>query len=681
MVFPKLLLFSGVIAVGAMTLSSCSGKVSPVEQDPLVSHIDTTVRPQDDFFDYATGAWFAQNEIEPSENSTGIWKQIGDTINAQIAEICQKAAASQNETGSNKQKIGDLYFSGMDTASINQKGLSDIQEYLDKIDAMQNIAELPALAANVGIIGRNPLFSAHMSQDDMNSTQYVFSVGQGGLSLPGRRFYEDTEARAVNVREKFVNYMADMFENIGYDKEQATVSAQSVMAFENSLAMISRKAEALRDPFANYNKMTIAQLQKSTPDFDWNTYLSEAGYPQMDSVVVGQPEYFVKLNGIVKKTDIKVIKDYMKFQLVDALAEYLDENTYALNFNFRSKVMTGAQEQRPRWKRVVETTNRALGDLVGQVYVAEYLPAGTKEKFIEIGNAIKAEFENHIKALDWMSDVTKEKALAKLNAVKMKLAYPDKWKDMSALNINRESYVKNMINVRRWSHQYRLSKYGKPVDRDEWGMMPQTYNASYSPSNNAICIPGCNIIVPGFKGMPDDAVLYSIIGGSTFGHEITHGFDDEGCNYDAEGNLKSWWTDEDKAKFDAKTQMIKDQYSSYEPLEGLHINGANTAGENIADLGGIIMGFEAFKKTKQYQDNVMIGGFTPAQRYFLGYAEGWRTKYREEALATRVKSDVHSPAKWRVIGPLSDLVEFYEAFDVKEGDAMWRPDSLRVKIW
>jgi len=670
----------GAAAVSAMALSSCAGKVAPAEVDPLASHIDTTVRPQDDFFDYATGAWFAQNPFKSTENSTGLWVQLADTINAQIANICQSAAEGQNEAGSNKQKIGDLYASGMDTVKINEQGLSGIQEYLDKIDAMQSIKDLPVVAAEVGMIARTPLFSAHQSQDDMNSNVYVMSMNQGGLSLPGRRFYEDTEDRAVNVRNKFVEYVANVFGLLGYE-DKAQASADQVMAFENSLAMISRKAEDLRDPFANYNKMTLAQVQKSLPNFDLTAFFAANGYEQIDTVVVGQPEYFAKLNGIIAKTDIQVIKDYMKFQLVDGLAEYLDDQTYALNFNFRSKVMTGAQEPKPRWERVVNVTNRALGDLVGQVYVAEYLPAGTKEKFIEIGNAIKTEFEAHIKALDWMSDVTKEKALAKLATVKMKLAYPDEWKDMSSLEIGRDSYVKNMINVRLWNHQNTLSKWGKPVNKDEWHMQPQTYNAYYSPSNNEICIPGCNIIVPGFKGMPDDAVLYSIIGGSTFVHEITHGFDDQGCNYDAEGNLISWWTDEDKAKFDAKTKMIVAQFDEYEPLEGLHINGENTQGENIADLGGIIMGFEAFKKTKMYQDNVIIGGFTPAQRYFLGYCEGWRTLYREEALATRVKSDVHSPAKWRVIGPLQDLVEFYEAFDVKEGDKMWRPDSLRVKIW
>lgn len=670
-----------IAACCATLLTACGGQVTPSAEDPIRAHIDTTVRPQDDFFDYATGAWFAQNPIEASENSTGIWKVIGDTILSQVSQICQKSAASQNEPGSNKQKIGDLYYSGMDSASINQRGVSDLKPYLDRIDGMKSIAELPVVAAELGKIGTLPLFSAYLGQDDMNSTQYVMSMNQGGLSLPGRRFYDDMDERALEIRAKFEQYVADVLEVLGYDKESATKAANKVLSFENSLAQISRKAENLRDPFANYNKMPLSELQKSTPDFDWNTFFTAYGYERIDTVVVGQPEFFAKMNGVIKKSDLEVMKDYMKFQLVDDLASYLDDNTQALSFNFRGKVMTGAQEQRPRWKRVVEVTNRALGDLVGQVYVAEYLPQGTKEKFIEIGNAIKVEFEAHIKALDWMSDETKQKALDKLNAVNMKLAYPDVWKDMSSLEISRESYVQNMINVRLWSHQYTAAKFGKPVDRNEWHMQPQTYNAYYSPSNNEICIPGCNIIVPGFEGMPDDAILYSIIGGSTFGHEITHGFDDQGCNYDAEGNLVSWWTEEDKAKFDAKTKMIVEQYDGYEPLEGLHINGENTQGENIADLGGVIMGFEAFKKTRQYQDNVIIGGFTPAQRYFLGYCEGWRTQYRPEALATRVKSDVHSPAKWRVIGPLSDLVEFYEAFDVKEGDAMWRPDSLRVKIW
>lgn len=665
----------------ALLMTSCATQMTQQGEDPIRAHIDTTVRPQDDFFEFAHGTWFKQHPIPATDTRVGIWKDIDDTIQSQIYRICLEASQSENPEGSNKQKIGDMYLSGMDSITLNSKGISDIQEYLDRIDAMKNLNELPQLAAEESAYAGTPFFRCRVGQDDMNSAQYVFSLDQGGLDLPDRRFYVDEDAKSEEIRQKFVAYIQSIFSTMGYDEAKAQASAQQVMDLETTLAKVSRKSEDLRDPFENYHKMTVAQLQKLTPAFDWTAFISSFGLEKVDSVVVGQPEFFTALNSILKKTPVEVMKDYMKFQLVDALAEYMDDDLYMKHFNFASKVLTGVEVPRPRWKRVVDNTNHALGDLVGQVYVEEFLPQGTKEKFTEIGNAIKAEFANHIKALDWMSDVTKEKALKKLDAVNMKLAYPDTWKDMSSVNISKDSYVKNMLSVRKWQHDRMVNRYGKPVDRTEWGMQPQTYNAYYSPSNNEICIPGCNIIVPGFEGMPDDAVLYGIIGGSTFGHEITHGFDDQGCNYDAIGNLNSWWTDEDKAKFNEKTKLIVKQYDEYEVVDGLHINGENTQGENIADLGGVIMGFEAFKKTQQYQDNVMIGGFTPAQRYFLAYALSWMVTFRPEALATRVKSDVHSPAKWRVLGPLSDTEEFYEAFNVKEGDQMWRPDSLRVKIW
>ena len=360
----------------------------------------------------------------------------------------------------------------------------------------------------------------------------------------------------------------------------------------------------------------------------------------------------------------------------------MDDKTYMESFKFYSTTLHGVKEPKPRWKRVVEQTNGSLGELIGQVYVAEYLPKGTKEKLLEIGNAIKTVFAERIRALDWMSETTKQKALKKLDAVIMKVGYPDKWKDLSKTTIDRTSYVKNVISVNEWGTDYMLSKLGKPVDRTEWGMQPQTYNAYYNPSNNEIVIPGCNIIVPGYEGrMADDALLYAIIGGSTFGHEITHGFDDQGCKYDEKGNLKNWWTPEDTKKFTTKTKMIVQQFNSYVAVDNLHINGELTQGENIADLGGIIMGLEAFKKTKQYKNNEIIAGLTPTQRYFLGYALAWMVNMRPEAVATQVKSDEHSPAKWRVIGPLSNMPEFYKAFDVKKGDRMWRSEKEIVKIW
>jgi putative endopeptidase len=418
------------------------------------------------------------------------------------------------------------------------------------------------------------------------------------------------------------------------------------------------------------------------PKFDWATFMLSLGLEKVDTVIVGQPEFLQALNGMLGTYSFEDWKNYFKLQLVTTYAAYLDDKTYLTAFKFFATALDGVETPQPRWKRVVEETNGALGELIGQVYVEEYLPKGTKEKLLEIGNAVRDVYAERIKNLDWMQAETKEKALEKLNQIVMKVGYPDKWKDMRKVMITAESFSKNKMNTNKWEHEYMLAKYGKPVDRTEWEMYPQTYNAYYNPSNNEIVVPGCNIMVPGYEGrMADDAILYAIIGGSTFGHEITHGFDDQGCKYDGKGNLTDWWTEDDNARFIAKTRMIVEQYNTYVPVDTLHINGEQTQGENIADLGGLVMGFEAFKKTQQYQEGKPIGGYTPAQRYFLGHALAWMTNSRPEALAAKVRSDVHSPAKYRVIGPLSNVPEFYEAFGIQPGEAMYRADSLRVMIW
>jgi putative endopeptidase len=454
------------------------------------------------------------------------------------------------------------------------------------------------------------------------------------------------------------------------------------MKFETSLAVASRKTEDTRDPLKNYNKLTFKKLESLTPDFNWQAFVQGVGLPAVDTVIVGQPEFLTALERTLKDTKPEVWKSYLKYHLVRGLASYLDDSTYAEVFGFYAKTLRGIKQPKPRWKRVVEQTDGYLGELIGQVYVQEDLPAGTKEKLLEIGNAVKAVYAERIKNLDWMSAETKDKALKKLDAMIMKVGYPDKWKDLSSMEISRDSYVANAINANRWHFNYHISKYGKPVDRTEWSMEPQTYNAYYNPSNNELVVPACNIIVPGYeRKMADDAILYAIIGGSTFGHEMTHGFDDQGCKFDANGNLHNWWTPEDSVKFFRKTRMIVKQFDQYVPVDSLHINGELTQGENIADLGGIIMGYQAFRKTKQYNDHEMIAGLSPDQRFFLGFALAWMVNQRPEAIANQVKSDVHSPAKYRVIGTLSNMPEFYKAFDVKEGDKMWRPDSLMVRIW
>ena len=454
------------------------------------------------------------------------------------------------------------------------------------------------------------------------------------------------------------------------------------MKLETAIAKTSRKREDTRDPLKNYNKISFKQLTESTPALDWSVFMEGASLHNVDTVIVGQPEFLAALNGYLASYPLSDWKDYLKYHLVRGLARYGDDKTYLESFSFYSTVLRGIKEPKPRWKRVVEQTDGSLGELIGQVYVTEYLPEGTKEKLLEIGNAIKSEYAERITSLDWMSETTREKALQKLGTVIMKVGYPDKWKDLSSMTIDRSSFVHNVMSANRWRFNFMVARYGKPVDRTEWEMEPQTYNAYYNASNNEIVVPGCNILVPGYeRTLADDALLYSIIGGSTFGHEITHGFDDQGSKYDSQGNLNNWWTPEDSARFHARTRMVVQQFDGYVAVDTLHINGELTQGENIADIGGIMMGYEAFKKTSQYREHKIIGGLNPDQRFFLGYALAWMINERPEAVANQVKSNEHSPAKFRVIGPLTDMPEFFATFGIKAGDPMWRPESARVKIW
>lgn len=651
--------------------------------DPITTHIDSSISPGENFFLYANNGWFKKNPIPASEKSNGIFQTINDTINEAIRKICESSAAdTKAEKGSNKQKIGDLYYSGMDTVSIEKAGISLLKEEFSNIDKINNTSDLLKQITHLYKMNVRSMFGFGVIRDDKNSSKYVVYLGQTKLGLPERDYYFNTDSRTINIRNEYVKHIQKIFELTGTEKSLSEKNANTVMSIESILAKASRKMEDLRDPYKNYNKMAVASLNKSTPSINWNETLTLLGLNKVDSIVVGQPEYFTQLESTLKKVSINDWKVYLKWNLIDNFANELNKEIEQQNFYFFSTVLDGIKEQKPRWKRIVETTNESLGELIGQVYVAEYLPKGTKEKLLEIGNNIRDIYAEHIKKLDWMSDITKQKALSKLNKIVMKVGYPDKWKDMSSLEISRDSYLQNMINIEKWQYNFMINKYGKPVDLTEWEMYPQTYNAYYNPASNEIVVPACNIIVPGFEGrMPDDAVLYGIIGGSTFGHEITHGFDDQGSLYDENGNLTDWWTKEDREKFIAKTKLIVEQFNNYVVLDSMHVRGENTQGENIADLGGVIMGYEAFKKTKQGQSTELINGYTADQRYFLAYAYAWMVNRTDASLAKQIMSDVHSPAEFRINGPLSDVDEFYKAFNIKKGDKMYRDEKIRVKIW
>ena len=670
----------------ALAITSCSSnKKEPATNfiDPISSHSDTTISAGTNFFMFANNGWFKANPIPASERSNGIFRTIEDSVNSAVKSICEQSATLKDVVkGSNEQKIGDFYFSGFDTLSINKMGISPLNEELKTIDAITDLQTLSSTLGHLNRIGAGGVFSFYVGVDDMNSGKYAATLLQGGLGLPDRDYYFNTDERTSNIRAAYVQHIAAMFKLMGTDEATAARTSKTIMSIETDLAKSSRTMADRRDPYRNYNKLTADALNKLTPVFNWKSFFEQTGLKAIDTVVVGQPEFFTNLNSYFKKYTIEDWKAYLKWNLINSYASYLSSDFDTQNFNFYEATLSGLKEQQPRWKRVVEQTNVSLGELIGQVYVKEYLPAGTKEKLLEIGENIRTVYADHIKNLDWMSEATKKKALSKLAKIVMKVGYPDKWKDMSSLTIDRTSYAKNVMNCNAWEFDYMINHYGKPVDRTEWSMQPQTYNAYYNPSNNEIVVPGCNIIVPGFEGrMPDDAILYGIIGGSTFGHEITHGFDDQGSLYDENGNLNNWWTTEDSLKFRSKTKLIVEQFNTYTVLDSLRVNGDATQGENIADLGGTVMGYEAFKKTTQGKGNEKIGGYTPDQRFFLAYGYAWMVNRRPESLARQVMSDVHSPSEFRVNGPLSNMPQFYNAFNVKPSDAMYRKDSIRVVIW
>lgn len=673
--------FTLTILMSFLVFSCAKKEVN--QPDPLVTNRDTTINPADDFFMYANGGWFKKNPIPNSENSNGIFRTINDTVNAQIKQICEKSAEVSNPVlGSNEQKIGDFYASGMDTLAIEKKGIAPLKPYLDKINSVTDTKTLVNTIGYLHTIGCAPAFSFYIGQDDKNSEKNALMLSQGGLGLGSRDYYFNTDKETENIRKEYVKHIQAIFELTGTDKSTAQKDAALVMKLETELAKNSRKLEALRDPQKNYNKFSIAQFKAQTPDIDWNSAMTSLLVKNPDTVIVGQPEFYVALNKMIKSYSVEDWKVYLKWDLINTYASYMNNAIEKQNFYFFGTVMGGVKEQKPRWKRIVEQTNGSLGELIGQVYVKEYLPKGSKEKLLEIGNNIRDVYAEHIKKLDWMSDATKKKALYKLSKIVMKVGYPDKWKDMSAVSIKRNAYCENVIATNKWAYNDMINKFGKPVDRTEWGMYPQTYNAYYNPSNNEICVPGCNIIVPGFEGrMPDDAVLYGIIGGSTFGHEITHGFDDQGSQYDEKGNLNNWWTEEDLKKFKEKTKLIVEQFNEYEALPGKFVNGDATQGENIADLGGVVMGYEAFKKTKQYKENEKIAGLTPDQRFFLAYGYAWMVNIKTESLAQQLLVDVHSPAKYRINGPLANIPEFYKTFNVKQGNKMYRAKEKQITIW
>ena len=671
----------GALATLAILWATCKAPDKEPPPDFLSQNLDTTINPATDFFQYANGGWIKNNTIPAEESSWGIGQLVQKDIYNRLRTISEKAAATPAAAGTVTQQIGDLWTSGMDSAAIEHQGLTPLKEDLERISTIQTSADLLRVTAAFHQKNINVLFSDGVGQDDKNSAQMAYQVEQGGLGMPNRDYYFNTDDKTTKVKKSYQHYLFVTFRQLGSDSVAALTQADAVFQLESRLAKASRKLADLRDPNKNYNKMALVSLQQLSPAISWTDWLKNAGIGNLDSLIVRQPEFYSALNTELTNSSLKDWKSYLQFHLVQSAAPYLDQQTYANYFNYRQS-LTGTSVPRPRWKRVLDAEERAMGEALGQLFVKEYFPEKAKQRYSDMVENIRTAYKTRIQHLDWMSDSTKARALNKLAHISKKVGYPDKWKDFSALKIDRSSFVLNMQRAAEWWNHYRVSKLGKPVDRTEWEMSPQTYNAYYNPSNNEIVLPAGIFAVPGKKDEDlDDAFVYGYAAASTIGHEITHGFDDEGRQFDEKGNLHDWWQPSDATQFKQKAARIIRQFSEFMPVDTLHVNGDATQGENIADLGGLLLGLDAFSLTDAYKKGDKIGGLTPLQRYFLGYAYGWMYQERKEILANQLMTDVHAPSKERVNGPMANIPAFYEAFGVKPGDKMYRPDSLRVSIW
>jgi putative endopeptidase len=681
--------------VCAMLLSMASAGTtaqspgSPPYRDFLATNLDTTVAPGEDFFDYANGGWLKRNPIPPTETSWGIFQLVRDQLQGTLRDINTSAAAAPAAQGSDEQKIGDFWATGMDLDKAKRLGIAPLQTELVRIDRISNVQQAIDTAFYLRPLQVDLFFQFFIDQDEKDSGTASAHVLQGGLGLPDRDFYVNPDSRIRTIRERYVAHITNMLRLLGRDDGAASAAAAEVMAFETSLAKASRKLEETRDPLTNYHRVAPGELtRKHTPSIAWLDHLA-AWNIHPDFIAVGQPEYLDALDKVLKRTPIAVLKDYLRFRLVSEYADYLSPEFDNEHFNFYRGTLLGQSEQQPRWKRVLEAENHGsflsvnpIGMAVGRHYVSAYFSEATKKRYTELVENIRTAYRDRINRLDWMSEGTKAKALEKLAKVARKVGYPDHWVDYSGLVVSRDSYCANMMNVARWSFDHMLGWYGKPVDRSEWRMTPQTYNAYYNPANNEIVLPAAIFVVPGVADADvDDAAAYGYVGASTVGHEITHGFDDQGRKFDAQGNLMDWWTAKDAAQYEKRGDVMVKQFDAYEPLPGFHINGKASLGENIADFGGVLLGLDAFKQTEAYKKGEKIAGMTPIQRFFLGYAYGWMLQEREEQIRSQLLSDVHAPVKWRVLGPLANVPDFYDAFGVQPDQPMWRAPAERVRIW
>ena len=675
----KRIIMASVIA--AMTLSGCNQGKEAGKPAIDLANFDNTVSPAEDFYQYACGGWMAANPLTPEYARFGIFDQLDKENQEKLKALIEELNSKPQEEGSVGDKISTLYALGLDMEKRNADGAAPVKEQLAAIDAITDIDGLSAVAARMHMETSSPFFSFYIGADEKNSTMNLLQFNQGGLSMGDRDYYLLQDENSVKIRNAYREYVNTLFTLAGYSEADAAKAADAVLRFETGIAETSVDRNALRDVHKNYNKMSLKEFVRKYDFLNWDIFFKEVGIRNSTELNAGQLPFFKGLTKLMKKTSIEDLKAYLSFKLLNSASNYLSEDFVNANFEFFGKTVQGREELQPLWKRSLSVVNRSLAEAFGQMYVEKYFPASSKEKMLEMVANLQTALGERIEALEWMSDETKAKAQEKLGTFIVKVGYPDTWKDYTALEIKEDSYWANICRANVFSHNEMMKDEGKPVDRTQWGMSPQTVNAYYNPTTNEICFPAAILQPPFFNPDADDAVNYGGIG-VVIGHEMTHGFDDQGRNYDKDGNLSAWWTKEDEEKFNEKAQVLVDQYDRIVVLDTLHADGRYTLGENIADQGGLLISYQAYMNTLEGKERPAdIDGFTHEQRFYLGYANLWAQNVRPQEIIRRTKTDVHSLGKWRVNGALRNIDGFYEAFGIKEGDAMYMAPEERINIW
>ncbi len=676
------IIVSALLIAGLAGLTGCGNEKKSAAVPAInLDNMDLTVLPGEDFYMYCNGGWKKNNPLPAQESRWGVFDKLGDTSLEQVHAIVEEVMATESEPGSIAQKITTMYKLGMDSVKLNAEGAAPIKEQLAQIEAIKDGKELAGMIASMHREGIFPYFYTFVDSDEKNSSMNVFTLYQAGIGMGDRDYYllqdEDTKA----IRAAYEEYIRTMFTLAGYSAEQAEAGMEAVLKIENKIADASYSREVLRDTYRNYNKLTGRAWAKENSMIDWNTYFEALGMAIDDDLVVKQKDFFMDLAKTFKGVTLEEQKLYLAYNLISAAAPFLSDDFVNANFEFYGRAMSGSQEIQPRWKRALSTTDGALSEALGQLYVEKYFPASSKEKMLELVHNLQVALSERINSLAWMSEETKARAQEKLAAFRVKIGYPDQWRDYSALEIKDDNYWENIRRANRFEMDYMLSQAGKPVDKDKWLMSPQTVNAYYNPTTNEICFPAAILQPPFFNPNADDAVNYGAIG-VVIGHEMTHGFDDQGRNYDKDGNMNDWWTPEDAARFKERTDILVDQFNAVEVAPGVFANGSFTLGENIADQGGLLVARLAYENSLEGKERPAdIDGLTDAQRFYIGYASVWAQNIRPEEILRLTKIDPHSLGVNRVNVTLRNLDDFYTAFGIEEGDAMYLAPEKRVNVW